>query len=759
MRHRILRIVLSTLALCSIVYMIPTAVHAATDCAWLTGYVIPRTECDALVEFYNSTVWSGWTQNTGRVTNTSACNWTGVSCTSITGNFYVSSISLASNNLSGTLNSSLGNLAHLTTLILSSNHLRGSLPTAWSWLTQLNYVYFPYNELTWSLPSSWSTMTAMGTFFVEWNNLNWSLPESRSSMTQMFDFVIGDNNFSGPLPEAYAAWTWLYRFSASTNNLSWTLPISRSWWRNINTFYVDANPNIGWTLPREWASWAATIDVFGIGTNVSSMTQGIGGTLPTEWSVWTGMTAFYVQWAQITWTLPASWSGWRGIEDIRIYSTPLRGEIPSSWSSRTAPRLFYLYDTYVNGSFASAFTHRSGTFETRLHDNCLLTVGLETGTVTRLNAYSGTDRTDQRSCLDIAVEKTVNQSTAQIWNILTYTITYTILSGTNITWFTLYDVWNTGLTLSSSSLAINGSGVYTWTLASSLSWMFAWNWNINNITRGWVWSITLTSLIPNSFAVGDTIYNRVVVQDGFVDLETGDNLDTISTVIVASYGGGGGSSLFPIITSGENIKNWGTTGGAATNQPTPIPWGVKEIHVSTTDNPRDCGDAEFNTAYVYASALNITTMETCMSAMMSSLLLRKHAAKMLTEFAIHALNKVPDESRSCAFTDMEGEDEEMRIYAKAACQLGLMGLNGQGDAKTTFSPNEYVTIAQMGTIISRLLRWDTNNVKDESNTCRYCEHLAALKAHGIMNVIDEPSRFILRWWLMIMMERVSHMSL
>ncbi|USN55493.1 MAG: hypothetical protein H6765_02620 [Candidatus Peribacteria bacterium] len=68
-------------------------------------------------------------------------------------------------------------------------------------------------------------------------------------------------------------------------------------------------------------------------------------------------------------------------------------------------------------------------------------------------------------------------------------------------------------------------------------------------------------------------------------------------------------------------------------------------------------------------------------------------------------------------------------------------MDGLGMPKDTFSPNEYITTAQIGTIISRMLRGDTYNT---ANTCWYCGHLSALQDAGIMHEIAQPERLFLR---------------
>jgi len=62
-------------------------------------------------------------------------------------------------------------------------------------------------------------------------------------------------------------------------------------------------------------------------------------------------------------------------------------------------------------------------------------------------------------------------------------------------------------------------------------------------------------------------------------------------------------------------------------------------------------------------------MPTCKKANLDGLLLRKHAAKMIVNFAKNILKKQPDTTRNCVFSDMAAEDGEMNQYALEACQM------------------------------------------------------------------------------------------
>lgn len=168
-------------------------------------------------------------------------------------------------------------------------------------------------------------------------------------------------------------------------------------------------------------------------------------------------------------------------------------------------------------------------------------------------------------------------------------------------------------------------------------------------------------------------------------------------------------------------------------------------------NTQQSYDQELIEAYVFARDLGITTIDNIDDTMMFNPLIRKHLAKMMSMYAVKVLWAKPDTTRNCVFADMSTEDEEMKLYARLACQLGFMWLEYNGKTpQKNFNPNALVTRDQFGTVMSRVLyawqvQWDTS--------CWYCAHLQALKTDGIMNQIDVPTQEEVRWYVMLMMYR------
>jgi hypothetical protein len=160
---------------------------------------------------------------------------------------------------------------------------------------------------------------------------------------------------------------------------------------------------------------------------------------------------------------------------------------------------------------------------------------------------------------------------------------------------------------------------------------------------------------------------------------------------------------------------------------------------------------EYNVSYVWACGLWITTQPTIQQANLDSLIQRKILAKMLSQFAIKVIWKTPDTTKSCIFTDIWSQTQEMKSYIKLACQLWLMWYHGDGvTQKDVFDPEDTLTRAEFGTTLSRLIRW----TKYANGNPYYSKHLSALKEHNIMTLINTPSMQEKKWWVLLMMHRV-----
>lgn len=170
------------------------AVDANADCNSQTD--IPSSECETLVELYQSTDGANWTDNSNWLDD-SPCAWFGVEC--VNGSVYT--LYLASNGLSGTV-SDLSSLSKLFRLNLDFNQLTGSLPDL-SGLTDLSGVDLYSNQFSGSIPA-FSNLPNLGYLNLGYNSLSGFLPEELATLPSLGSLIIDTNQLSGALPAVFA---------------------------------------------------------------------------------------------------------------------------------------------------------------------------------------------------------------------------------------------------------------------------------------------------------------------------------------------------------------------------------------------------------------------------------------------------------------------------------------------------------------------------------------------------------------------------
>ena len=156
---------------------------------------------------------------------------------------------------------------------------------------------------------------------------------------------------------------------------------------------------------------------------------------------------------------------------------------------------------------------------------------------------------------------------------------------------------------------------------------------------------------------------------------------------------------------------------------------------------------ELQGAYNYAYGIGVTTQSSIDTANIYGSLIRSNMAKMMVNYAKEVKGLTADTSKTCTFTDVANQTEEMQGYIKDACQMGLMGVG-----ITAFNPNGTVTRAQFGTVLDRVLNGSVNDVNTNPY---YAQHLQALKDAGVMTQISHPDQLEVRGYVMLMMQRAD----
>ena len=153
-----------------------------------------QTDSLALVDLYNSTNGANWTNNanwlTGNVSTWYGVTFSGGRVTQL--NF--------SNNLVGTIPSSIGNLTALQYLYLTNNKLSGEIPSSIGNLTSLIGFNVNGNQLSGAIPSTIGKLTSIIALGWDHNQLSGTIPKEIGNMTSLQRLYLNDNQLSGAIP-------------------------------------------------------------------------------------------------------------------------------------------------------------------------------------------------------------------------------------------------------------------------------------------------------------------------------------------------------------------------------------------------------------------------------------------------------------------------------------------------------------------------------------------------------------------------------
>jgi len=168
---------------------------APVDCSSVTE--IPSSECEALVNLYDSTQGATWINNGDWKQTNTPCSWYGVTCA----NGHVERINLNANQLIGTLPELA--LPNLTMLLLANNDLTGKVPS-FSNAPALVELNLAFNQLTDSIPTF--AAPDLDTLLLQNNQLGGLIP-TFNHLNDLSILDISNNSLCTGATMNYGSWT------------------------------------------------------------------------------------------------------------------------------------------------------------------------------------------------------------------------------------------------------------------------------------------------------------------------------------------------------------------------------------------------------------------------------------------------------------------------------------------------------------------------------------------------------------------------
>ncbi|CAI9763279.1 unnamed protein product [Fraxinus pennsylvanica] len=132
----------------------------------------------------------------------------------------------SSNQITGTLPPSIGNLVSLVGLNLSWNPLKGPIPSSIGQIKDLECLSFAGNNLTGSIPTSLGQLYSLKLLDLSSNSLSGEIPGDLVNLKNLSVLLLNDNKLHGQIPSGLANVTMFSTINVSFNNLSGQLPLN-----------------------------------------------------------------------------------------------------------------------------------------------------------------------------------------------------------------------------------------------------------------------------------------------------------------------------------------------------------------------------------------------------------------------------------------------------------------------------------------------------------------------------------------------------
>ncbi|KAH9666173.1 protein kinase domain-containing protein [Citrus sinensis] len=311
--------------------------------------------------------------------NTSVCNWMGVTCD--VHSHRVTVLNISHLNLTGSIPSQLGNLSSLQALDLSFNRFNGTIPSSIFSLNSLQILDLSDNQLSGSFPSSIFNMSSLKVADFRKNRLSGEFPanipnklpgamqKGIGNLTKLEKLYLGHNRLQGTVPSQLGSLSSLQYLDLSFNQLLGTIPSSIF---SINTLEILdlSNNQLSGSFPFFNMSSLQVIDLSDnrlsgeLPANIFSYLPFVqflslafnqfAGHLPREIGNLTSLTSIDLSENHLMGEIPHEIGNLRNLQALGLLSNNLVGVVPATLFNISTLKILQLTNNTLSGSISSS---------------------------------------------------------------------------------------------------------------------------------------------------------------------------------------------------------------------------------------------------------------------------------------------------------------------------------------------------------------------------------------------------------------------
>ncbi|XP_034905372.2 uncharacterized protein [Populus alba] len=157
-------------------------------------------------------------------------------------------LDLSYNHIYGPIPLEIQNLTNLKELILDSNNIGGSIPSTVGFLFNLILLDLSYNQITSLIPFSLGNLTSLTTLDLDGNQINGSIPLEIQNLTNLEELHLSSNSISGSIPSTLSLLSNLILLDLSYNQITGLIPFSLGNLTSLTTLDLSVN-HINGSIP------------------------------------------------------------------------------------------------------------------------------------------------------------------------------------------------------------------------------------------------------------------------------------------------------------------------------------------------------------------------------------------------------------------------------------------------------------------------------------------------------------------------------
>ncbi|CAM0147684.1 unnamed protein product [Urochloa decumbens] len=274
------------------------------------------------------------------------CNFSGITCDASDNR--VVAINLTGVPLhGGVLPAEVSLLHSLSSLTITSCSLSGSIPASLASMPLLRHLNLSNNNISGFFPSSGPPapyyFPSAEVIDVFNNNLTGPPPQFGRSKARLRHLNLGGNYFSGGIPEEYGDVKRLEFLGLHGNFLSGRVPPSLSRLKRLKVMYLGYGNSFNGGIPLEFGELEALVQL-------DMADCSLRGPIPPELGRLTRLEALYLQSNNLVGEIPAELGSLKNLTYLDLCFNELTGEIPASFAKLTRLELLHLFGNELQGA-------------------------------------------------------------------------------------------------------------------------------------------------------------------------------------------------------------------------------------------------------------------------------------------------------------------------------------------------------------------------------------------------------------------------